>query len=152
MTFVDIPELNWAIPESPTIREPKAVGMQPDFVVWNFYFTEIAWDPATRTVARLGPSRPAPTVGSDNDVRPAWRYETLDYKKRCRTKKTLWYGGYFVSLIVLCVRFYLLAITIIRVVRSLAPIPGLIGQAWRLLGDVRRPVQWVVTRRQPEYR
>ncbi|KAH9935747.1 uncharacterized protein B0H18DRAFT_1174995 [Fomitopsis serialis] len=147
---VDVPELDWSIPEAPTIQTPEVAETKPDYVSYDIYLATITWAPDNSTIWS---ARISPPAGPD-DVLPVRLHElsVLTFEKRCMKKGTIPRLGDWTSGMILGWRAGALFCIIIDMLEWLAPIPGLILQAWWTLKDTYYPSALFFSRRRPGYR
>ena len=139
IVVLDVPELDWSIPEAPTVRAPKVTEPESDVVYTGYYAWIVAEAPANSTFWQ---ERPFVPVVPDDDILPMPRYQhpLLLFDRLCRQKGPLRdHVGFYRESLIAAMRADLLIFTIGCILYEVYPIPGLILQAWRAFKDAQRP-------------
>ncbi|KAH9839270.1 uncharacterized protein C8Q71DRAFT_722248 [Rhodofomes roseus] len=147
---VDVPELNWVIPEVPTIRGFKAKATQPDSVTYfgdlyttrfEVYEHSLIWNNALRSAASEG-----------DVVPPLWRYRfpLISFRKLCLSKGEYPYAGHFHFCLIWAMRASTLVVILWDTLLTLFPVPRHVLAACRSCRNALR--RMIIARRQREFR
>ena len=110
VTILEVPILDFSVPETPTLLAPKALvapEFPPDVVVYDLYFNILVFAPPDSAFWDSLVEKPFVPFTPTDDPPPIWRYEVADltFMTLCLTKGMLPAAfGYYQALIIFSFR------------------------------------------------
>lgn len=137
ISLVDVPELDWAVPETPTIRAPEADTVQPsDDLLFDIYVFHYPRSPADA-------DEPFKPVAPTDDVPPVWKWKDPKLLlirillKKGRLPAYIGVGS-LREILILALRGCCVVTMVATVLDMLVLCPAILWYAWRVYQEHRR--------------